>query len=45
VRNKLDRLESDPLRADLVPVEVREAEAAVTLAEKPVGMRYNPRLP
>jgi outer membrane protein OmpA-like peptidoglycan-associated protein len=37
VRNKLDRLESDPLRADLVPVEVREAEAAVTLAEKPVG--------
>jgi outer membrane protein OmpA-like peptidoglycan-associated protein len=37
VRSKLERLESDSARADLVPVEVREASASVALAEQPVG--------
>ena len=37
VRSKLDRLQSDASLAGLVPVEIREAEAAVALAEQPVG--------
>jgi len=37
VRSKLDLLEAQPNMADLVPGEIREAEAAVTLAEQPVG--------
>jgi outer membrane protein OmpA-like peptidoglycan-associated protein len=37
VRSKLDRLEADPARASLVPVEIREAATSVTLAEQPVG--------
>jgi outer membrane protein OmpA-like peptidoglycan-associated protein len=37
VRSKLDRLEANTAQAKLVPVEVREAATAVTLAEQPVG--------
>jgi outer membrane protein OmpA-like peptidoglycan-associated protein len=37
VRSKLDRLESNPSLANLVPVEIREAETSVVLAEKSVG--------
>ena len=37
VRNKLTMLQSDSNLADQVPVEIREAEAAVLLAEQPVG--------
>ena len=37
VRSKLERLQSDPNLADQAPVEIREAEAAVRLAEQPVG--------
>jgi outer membrane protein OmpA-like peptidoglycan-associated protein len=37
VRSKLDRLESNPKLADLVPVEIREADTSVVLAEQPVG--------
>jgi outer membrane protein OmpA-like peptidoglycan-associated protein len=36
-RSKLERLQSNPTLADLVPVEIREAEASVRLAEQPVG--------
>lgn len=37
VRSKLDLLQANPARADLASVEIREAEAAVRLAEQPVG--------
>jgi outer membrane protein OmpA-like peptidoglycan-associated protein len=37
VRSKLDRLQSDPNLADQAPVEIREAEAAVLIAEQPIG--------
>jgi outer membrane protein OmpA-like peptidoglycan-associated protein len=37
VRSKLERLQSDPNLANQAPVEIREAEAAVQLAERPVG--------
>jgi outer membrane protein OmpA-like peptidoglycan-associated protein len=37
VRSKLSVLQSDPRLADKAPVEIREAEAAVLLAEQPVG--------
>lgn len=37
VRNKLSALQSDSNLADQVPVEIREAEAAVLIAEKPIG--------
>jgi outer membrane protein OmpA-like peptidoglycan-associated protein len=36
-RSKLDRLQSNRALAELAPVEIREAEAAVLLAEQPVG--------
>jgi outer membrane protein OmpA-like peptidoglycan-associated protein len=36
-RSKLERLQSNPAMADLVSIEIREAEAAVRLAEQPVG--------
>ncbi|MGB5739848.1 MAG: OmpA family protein [Woeseia sp.] len=36
-RNKLTRLQANPTFADLASVEIREAEAAVRLAEQPVG--------
>jgi outer membrane protein OmpA-like peptidoglycan-associated protein len=36
-RSKLTALQSDPSLASQVPVELREAEAAVALAEAPVG--------
>jgi outer membrane protein OmpA-like peptidoglycan-associated protein len=37
VRSKLERLQADPNLSDKAPVEIREAEAAVQLAEQPVG--------
>ena len=37
VRNKLSALQADPNLANKAPVEIREAEAAVLLAEQPVG--------
>ncbi len=37
VRSKLSALQSNPSLADQVPVELREAEAAVLAAEAPVG--------
>lgn len=37
VRNKLEALKSDAVLAKRVPVEIREAEAAVLVAEAPVG--------
>lgn len=37
VRSKLERLQSNPALANLASVEIREAEAAVRLAEQPVG--------
>lgn len=36
-RDKLTRLQADTSLAKLAPVEIREAEAAVQLAEQPVG--------
>ena len=36
-RSKLSALQSNPSLADQVPVELREAEAAVLAAEAPVG--------
>jgi hypothetical protein len=40
VRSKLYRLQSDPELAGQAPVETREAEAAVVVAEQPVGTDY-----
>lgn len=37
VRSKLTQLQSDTKMSKLAPVEIREAEAAVQLAEQPVG--------
>jgi outer membrane protein OmpA-like peptidoglycan-associated protein len=37
VRSKLDRLQADLTLAKLAPVEIREAETSVVLAEQPVG--------
>ncbi|MCJ7593026.1 MAG: OmpA family protein [Woeseiaceae bacterium] len=37
VRSKMDRLQSNTTLADLAPVEIREAETSVELAEQPVG--------
>jgi outer membrane protein OmpA-like peptidoglycan-associated protein len=36
-RSKLNRLQADSSLAKLAPVEIREAEAAVEIAEQPVG--------
>jgi hypothetical protein len=37
VRSKLTRLQSDPNLSDRAPLAVQEAEAAVRIAEEPVG--------
>jgi outer membrane protein OmpA-like peptidoglycan-associated protein len=37
VRSKLTHLQADRTLAELAPVEIREADAAVVLAEQPVG--------
>jgi outer membrane protein OmpA-like peptidoglycan-associated protein len=40
VRSKLDRLRSDPELAGQAPIETREAEAAVVVAEQSIGTNY-----